>query len=233
MKTAFVALPGNERLRDDLAARITGDVVSVELRRFPDQETFVRVLEPVAGREVIIVAALDRPDDKFLPLAFLAATARDLGAVRVGLVAPYLAYMRQDRRFHGGEGVTSRYFAGLLSRAVDWLVTVDPHLHRVHRLADLYTIPACVVHAAPAIAAFIRAAYPSSLLVGPDEESEQWVAAVAADAGVPYVVLAKERAGDRDVRVRAPTLPKRGNRSPAKARSRTCAIRVGLRKKAS
>ena len=65
-----------------------------------------------------------------LPLIFAAATARELAAAKIGLVAPYLAYMRQDRRFNPGEAVTSRQVAGLLSSAFDWLVTVDPHLHR-------------------------------------------------------------------------------------------------------
>lgn len=38
-------------------------------------------------------------------------------------------------------------------------------------------------------------------LVGPDEESEQWVAAVARDAGVPHVTMTKTRHGDRDVAI--------------------------------
>ena len=46
----------------------------------------------LAGRsDVVLVAGLDKPGDKILPLLFLAATARDLGARKVGLVAPYLS----------------------------------------------------------------------------------------------------------------------------------------------
>lgn len=59
----------------------------------------------------------------------------------MGLVAPYLAYMRQDQQFRPGEVVTSRMFAALVSRHVDWLVTVDPHLHRVHALDEIYAVP--------------------------------------------------------------------------------------------
>src|SRR3546814_1718571 len=76
------------------------------------------------------LSSLDHPYAKVLPLLFAADTARDLGARRIVLVAPYLAYMRQDIRFHAGEAVTSRTFAAILSRHLDWLVTVDPHLHR-------------------------------------------------------------------------------------------------------
>jgi ribose-phosphate pyrophosphokinase len=211
MNPIILPLPGNEPLAAELARAVGGTVGAVETRRFPDGETFVRILSDVAGRDAILVAQLHKPDDKFLPLAFLAATARDLRARRVGLVAPYLAYMRQDRAFSRGEGVTARYFASLVSHAADWLVTVDPHLHRQHALSDLYTIPVHVVHAAGAIAAFIRAHYPNAVLIGPDHESEQWVAAVAKEARVPFIVLRKERRGDRDVRLVRPDLtPARG-----------------------
>ena len=88
-------------------------------------------------------------------LLFAADAARQLGARKVGLVAPYLCYMRQDRSFKPGEAVTSRSFAALLSRACDWLVTVDPHLHRYKSLSEIYAIPARALHAGPAIADWI------------------------------------------------------------------------------
>jgi ribose-phosphate pyrophosphokinase len=42
--------------------------------------------------------------------------------------------MHQDRPLCYGEAVTSRYFVDLVSRAFDWLVTLDPHLHRYRTL---------------------------------------------------------------------------------------------------
>jgi ribose-phosphate pyrophosphokinase len=69
----------------------------------------------VAGRSVILLCSLARPNNRILPLLFAADAARDLGAGEVGLVAPYLAYMRQDRRFNPGEAITSQSFARLLS----------------------------------------------------------------------------------------------------------------------
>jgi ribose-phosphate pyrophosphokinase len=164
----------------------------------------VRIDTPLAGRQATIVCSLDRPGDKIIPLLFLAATARDLGATGVGLVAPYLAFMRQDQRFRSGEGITSVYFAALLSRAVDWLVTVDPHLHRFHSLDELYTIPTRVARAAPSIARWIGANVADPILIGPDAESAQWVSAVAALIGAPHAVLDKVRRGDRDVEVSLP-----------------------------
>ena len=78
--------------------------------------------------------------------------SRENGAVQVGLVAPYLPYMRQDKIFSPGEIVSARHFAALLSDHFDWLVTVDPHLHRIANPSDIFSIPAVAVHAATAIA---------------------------------------------------------------------------------
>jgi ribose-phosphate pyrophosphokinase len=147
---------------------------------------------------------LHDPDSKIPALLFAASTARELGAARVGLVAPYLAYMRQDKRFTEGESVTSLHFAKLISRYVDWLVTVDPHLHRRTSLDDIYSVPSIVVHAAPLLAQWIRANVDSPVLIGPDSESEQWVSEVAREANAPWLVLEKIRRGDRDVSVSIP-----------------------------
>lgn len=152
----------------------------------------------------MICCALDRPDPKVVPLHFLAGTCRDAGAASVGLVAPYLAYMRQDKPFRPGETVAAKRFAGLVSTAFDWLVTVDPHLHRIRDLSDIYDIPAKAVHASSAIARWIEHNVRKPVLVGPDEESEQWVSAVAAEAQAPWIVLQKVRRSDRDVEVSVP-----------------------------
>ena len=220
MTLLLLALPDNEQLTTALGVALNQtssgivDAGHCTLRRFPDGESYVRVDTPLQGRDVAIVCTLHRPDEKILPVLFLAATARDVGAARIGLIAPYLAYMRQDRRFVDGEGVTSTYFARLLSTAFDWLVTVDPHLHRRSALADLYTIDTRVIHAAPRMAAWIQAHVAQPVLIGPDSESIQWVRTVAERADAPFTVLTKERHGDRDVEVSLPNVAQWSHHTP-------------------
>jgi len=208
------ALDEGQPHAERLIERLGGEAGRLELRQFPDGEIYLRIDSEVAGRDVVIVSSLHRPGEKFLRLAFLAATARDLGAARVGLVAPYLAFMRQDSRFRPGEGVTAVYFGAMMSRAVDWLVTVDPHLHRLASLESVYSIPTGVARAAGAIAAWIRTEVPRAVVLGPDAESEQWVAAVAELCDSPFVVLEKVRRGDREVTVSAPVLDAWPDRTP-------------------
>ncbi|HYW58312.1 MAG TPA: ribose-phosphate pyrophosphokinase [Polaromonas sp.] len=197
-----LALPGGAALATSLAGRLHCDHAELQLHHFPDGETGVRIDAPVQGRCVLLAGSLDQPDGKTLPLIFAADAARELGARQVGLVAPYLPYMRQDKRFKPGEAVTSRSYARLLSASLDFLVTVDPHLHRIHSLDEIYTLRTQVVPAAPVIARWLRSHVDAPWLIGPDRESEQWVAEVAGLVGAPWTVLAKTRRGDRDVGVR-------------------------------
>ena len=198
------AMPGNEALAGALVTHLGADSGSLVLRHFPDGETYLRFDTLVSAKKVVLACSLHQPDDKTLALIFAAATARELGATMVGLVTPYLGYMRQDKRFRDGEAVTSTLFAQLLSRHFDWLVTVDPHLHRWHSLEELYSISCTVVPAAPLLAEWIRNNVEAPILIGPDAESAQWVAAVARIIDAPHVVLEKVRRGDRDVSVSIP-----------------------------
>ncbi|KZE35698.1 ribose-phosphate pyrophosphokinase [Chelatococcus daeguensis] len=202
----ILPLPGNEIFARKLAEAGGWEIGTIETRRFPDGETYVRVLSDVADRPVYLVCTLARPDDGFLRLVFAADAVRALGAREVTLVAPYLSYMRQDRRFQPGEAITSRTFARLVSSSFDRLVTVDPHLHRYSALAGLYTISAHTLHAAPLLADWIATEIDRPLVIGPDEESEQWVSAIASRIGAPYAVLRKIRHGDRSVDVEFPDL---------------------------
>ena len=202
----FLPLPGNEGMATSLANLTGGEIGLLEWRRFPDEEAYVRIASDVRGKDVDIVATLAQPDPQFLTLTFAAETARELGAKSVRLIAPYLAYMRQDTRFKEGEAVSSAHFARLISGAFDSLVTVDPHLHRRQSLGEIFTIPTRVEHAAPLLADWIAQSVEAPLVLGPDSESEQWVAAVAARAGAPYAVASKQRLDDRRVVVTIPDL---------------------------
>jgi ribose-phosphate pyrophosphokinase len=206
MNKLIFAMPGNEPIVEHLASLLEVPTGSLEIRRFPDGESYVRIITPVAGSSAVLTATLVEPNSKILPLLFAANTLRELGAARVGLIAPYLAYMRQDRRFSEGESVTSHHFAALLSQAFDWLVTVDPHLHRIRDLSEIYAIPTAVAHAAPNLAAWIGANVQSPFFIGPDTESRQWVAAVANLCNAPWSCLRKIRLGGRKVELQSDLL---------------------------
>ncbi len=214
MREVILSYPGDEALADALASARDAARGALHVRAFPDGESHVRVDAEVLDRVVTLVCSLHRPDVRMVPLALAASTARDLGASGIYLVAPYLPYMRQDARFVPGEGVSSRYVARWLDGLVDGVVTVDPHLHRVASLGELFHKPTQAVSAAGAIARWVRGLSREVVIVGPDAESAQWAQALARELDVPWLVMEKVRRGDRDVCVQAQGLERASGRLP-------------------
>lgn len=207
MNPLVFSMPGSEALAEALVEGLPAERGAIELRAFPDHETYVRIESQVSNRDVLLVAALDGPDAKLVPLYLTASTISSLGARNIILVAPYLPYMRQDSVFRPGEGLSSTYIAHWISGFVDGLVTAEPHLHRIARLADVYSIPIETVSAAPSIAHWVGENVSRPMIVGPDTESRQWSDSVARALECPGIVLHKVRHGDRHVEISIPDLP--------------------------
>ena len=208
------SLPGNEELTETIALLLGAEIGKTEIRLFPDGESYVRVLSDVKNKDAVLICTLNQPNEKFLPLYFLSKAVKDQGAKHICLVAPYLAYMRQDKAFKPGESITSHCFGEIVSSFVDSIITVDPHLHRRKSLSEIYSIPNKVVHATDHIADWIIKNVENPVLIGPDGESEQWVSEVAFKAKVPYTVLQKVRSGDRNVEVSVPQIEEYKNHTP-------------------
>ena len=203
MNTLLFAFPGCGALADGLSKGLAAAVGGIDWHRFPDGESLITLRGDCAGRDVVFVTTLREPDRLALPLLFASRTARALGARSVGLVAPYLAYMRQDALFEPGQAVSSVHFGAFLSWMFDWAVTVDPHLHRHHELGPLFGGRAEAVSSVPLVAAWVRSHVADPVLIGPDEESAQWLRPLGELTQAPVVLLGKERHGDRDVQVSA------------------------------
>lgn len=208
------AYPDNEEQAVSFVKEAGHELGVVKIHHFPDGESLVQLETDVKDRDVILFCSLDHPDSKAMTIMFFAKTVKELGAKSVGLITPYLGYMRQDKRFHEGEAITSNIFAAFLSQHFDSLITIDPHLHRHKEMSEIYTIPAQVIHAADAIADWIKDNIDKPVLVGPDEESDQWVSDVAQRAGAAYTVLTKTRHGDRDVEVSVPDVDQYKDHTP-------------------
>jgi ribose-phosphate pyrophosphokinase len=190
-----------------IAAAAGFNHAAIERHRFPDGELKLRLPTKLPAR-VTLLRTLDNPNEKLVELMLVARTARTLGARHVTLVAPYLAYMRQDIAFQPGEVVSQRVVGLFLAELFDAVITVDPHLHRVATLAEAVPVAqATVLSGAPLLADLIAKHYQRPLLVGPDEESAQWVAQAAARHGFEHAVCHKIRHGDRNVQIALPDTP--------------------------
>ena len=200
----LLAFDDEAGLAGRLATALGWPCVWVDRHAFPDGETRLR-LPAVLPARVVLLRGLQQPNAKLTELLLAAAGARELGALQLTLVSPYLAYMRQDMAFTPGEVVSQRHLGRLLAAAFDSVVTIDPHLHRVTALDEV--LPGrrgSALTAAPLLGAHVAAHVPGALLLAPDEEAGQWVRVAAAAQGLEHAVCRKQRHGDRDVDVVLP-----------------------------
>lgn len=188
-----------------LAAATNLPLAWISRHRFPDGELKLTLPATLPAR-VALVRSLHNPNEKLIEVWLSAQGARDQGVRQFTLIAPYLAYMRQDMAFAPGEVVSQRIIGRLLAGCLDALITVDPHLHRISALSQAIALrEARALSAAPTIGEFLAREAPDAVLLGPDEESAQWVAQ-AAVGGQPYAVCTKVRQSDHEVRITLPNV---------------------------
>ncbi len=200
MVSFVVGCSNGVALGKSIARKLRVPFEELLVQKFPDGELKIKFHSPVKGRHIMLVQTLHPPNEELVELVFALHTAKTLGA-RVTLVVPYMAYLRQDMRFHPGECVSNSIAAGLLSEA-DHIITIDPHLHRVKDLRQIFRCPVKTLSANSLLADFIRKRYKKELILGPDEESYQWAAKIAEAVKAHAVVLRKKRYGSRKVSIK-------------------------------
>ncbi|MGC9210173.1 MAG: ribose-phosphate diphosphokinase [Acidilobus sp.] len=129
----MIVLPGQDEVSrsfaSSLASSLGARTCEPAFKTFPDGESYVRIPCEVKGESVVVVKTMYPDQDRsFVTSILLADAAREAGAERVTLVAPYMAYARQDRAFLAGEAVSIRaLMKALWSAGYSSLVTVEIH----------------------------------------------------------------------------------------------------------
>ena len=197
----FITSCGNSKqLAQRLARKLNVKYSPLTISAFPDGDTYLKFNTAVRGKDVVLVQSFQPdPEKSLLSVIWAAETAKDLGAKKVILVAPYLAYLRQDKRFHPGEAVSSRIMAKHLNSCIDKIITIDPHLHRYKSLKDIFTVPTVKLTANQLIGQYVKRRVKDPVIIGPDWESYQWAEAIAREIGCEHTVLKKTRFSSRRV----------------------------------
>ena len=204
MTAAIYTFPTYQEQGKQLANKLNLPCFDIKVHHFPDKESLV-TLPAKKYQHVIFCLSLDYPNNKLIELFLAAKSARQQGVKRLTLVAPYLCYMRQDKSFHTGETISQQIIGQWFNELFDDLVTIDPHLHRISSLDNV--IPDTnniVVTAAPLLGDFVSSLKKNVFLMGPDEESLQWVEQVADINNSRYAVASKIRHSDSHVSIQLP-----------------------------
>jgi ribose-phosphate pyrophosphokinase len=201
----IVSGSASDALATKVAQALNTKPSKVEIKRFPDGEKYLRVLEDVRGEDVVVIQSINRTPDEFLfEYLLLVDTLKDLGASRVVSFVPYFAYARQDERFNPGEALSFKTVSKLIeSVGTDEIYTIDMHQHRVLRSSDVFKIPSHNLSAMPLLAEYIgkKGNLEKPLIIGPDAEAEQWAKLAAESLSTDYDVFEKKRLGSENVQI--------------------------------
>ena len=173
-----------------LSKNLGADLVVTESKRFPDGETYVRVdAEP--GDLAVVVQTFSRPQDtSFMQALLLGDALAGLGFPSVVLVAPYVAYARQDKRFLRGEPISIAVVLRSLGLAgYKWLYTVE-----IHKEESLAAFPGKAVSISPFRFMAEKAGLDGSYVyLAPDIGALRRAESLARALGARYDYLVKRR----------------------------------------
>ena len=173
------------------------------VNKFPDDELLVRFQSSVKNKDIVLVQSFyGNISDCMIETILAAKTARELGAKKIKLVAPYFPYLRQDKRFHPGESESQGIIAGLFDKYFDAIYIIDPHLHRKSSLRQIFKIKSVKISANSLIADYIKKRIKNPVLIGPDSESYKWAQNVAHNINADFRILEKTRYSSYHVEVK-------------------------------
>lgn len=186
--------PSSQGLGRRLSMLLSLDLVNFEWKIFPDGESYFRLLSKVDD-SVVLVHSLTPPQDKrIVELFFLLKLLSDYRAKDIILVIPYLAYMRQDKRFLDGEIVSVEVLADLLKTFdIDRYVFVDVHSGEVLKF---FGNRAMEVSAFPLIGDFLSKYHLiNPIVIAPDAKAFKYAETVAKIIGAEsdYIVKRRDR----------------------------------------
>ncbi len=176
-------------LSKELAKSLKAKLAKVEIKRFPDDECYVRIDEDLSDEDVFLVQT-SWPDKNIVELLLLQDAIKEFDVSSLTTVVPYFGYARQDKQFKPGEPISARALARLIQMNSDEFVTVDVHAPSVIDWFD--GIPAKNVAAYPQIGRHLKSKG-VQLILSPDEGRADNAKRVADVVNCDADYLVKER----------------------------------------
>jgi len=171
--------PASEELGRKIAKISNKKLCEIEHKLFPDGESYIRFKTDIRNEEIIIIQGTHPPQDRhIIQLMLLVDAAREQGAKHVKVVAPYLAYSRQDRKFLEGEAVSiDTILKTLKTLGVNELYTVNIHSIPV---LERSPIPIKNIDAMGLLASYLlQIGVEKPLVVSPGKKGESMASGVA------------------------------------------------------
>lgn len=159
--------------------------IFANISQFPAGEMRVRI-PPSSARQIFVVSNAGETPGALFRLLLLSEALRGNGAARVCLIAPWIAYGRQDCIVHRGEAPAGRLVGKLLAEGFDRIITLD-----AHSLAFIRSFNGKLQSVVPLPdASFLRRI---TLVAAPDHGAAKRARHIARLLGLPCIVVEKKR----------------------------------------
>ena len=188
-------LPLAEKVADYLGRPLN----KIDIKHFPDGETFCQVIDPVRGKDVYVIqSGSPAPNDAYMELFIIMDALRRGSAQRITAVIPYYGYARQDRKDQPRVPITARLVANLIQAAgADRVLTMDLHANQIQ---GFFQIPLDHLKAEPVILEYIREQrWANPIVVAPDTGGAKTAYGYSRKLKCGLAIVAKQRTGDSTV----------------------------------
>jgi ribose-phosphate pyrophosphokinase len=167
-----------------------------EVFEFSNENTFVRILENVRGRDTFVIQPLSSPVNKSLvELLIMLDALKRASAERITAVVPYYGYGRTDKKDQPRVPITARLVADLLTVAgANRLLTVDLHAAQIQ---GFFNIPVDELTALYLLSDYFKEReFDDLVVVATDIGISKRARDVAAKLNAPLAIMEKRRVGN-------------------------------------
>lgn len=188
-------------LANKISEYLGQSLTKIEVKRFPDGEIFVKILENIRGHDVFIIQPTCQPgNDNLMELLIMMDACRRASAKRIICVLPYYGYARQDRKDQPRVPITAKLVANLLTTAgASRVLTVDLHSQQIQGFFD---IPVDHLYASPVIVGHLKSLKLDNIVVvSPDTGGTKMAYAYAQLLNADIAIVAKNRRSATEVDV--------------------------------
>ena len=186
-------------LLNDICAYLGVSPGAIEVFKFSNDNTFVRILENIRERDVFIVQPLSSPvNDHLMELLIMLDAAKRVSAGRITAVIPYYAYGRSDKKDQPRVPITARLVANLIEvSGADRVLTIDLHAGQIQ---GFFNIPVDELSAIPMLAQYYRDKNLEDIVVtATDLGDAKRAGDTAKILGADIAIIEKHRIGNKEM----------------------------------
>lgn len=165
----------------------------IDIRRFSDGETRVKINDSVRGRVCFVIQSTSTPvNDNLIELLLILDALKRASAVEINAVIPYFGYARQDRKDEGRVPISSKLVADLIVTAgANRVITCDLHSYQIQ---GFFNVPMDHIFAAPIMIDYMKKHQTKDfVVVSPDVGNVKRARGYASALNVPLAIIDKRR----------------------------------------